>query len=104
VKDLEVEIENMGGSLNAYTGREQTCYYAKVRQQQHHHQQQHEHQAPAVTAATWRQQQQQRHSKGNKRRQQTDGDQEAHQLVRASRPPIHDGRQHAAAVFGVDHG
>jgi predicted Zn-dependent peptidase len=30
VKDLEVEIENMGGSLNAYTGREQTCYYAKV--------------------------------------------------------------------------
>lgn len=35
VKDLEVEIENMGGSLNAYTGREQTCYYAKVRQQQH---------------------------------------------------------------------
>lgn len=31
VKDLEVEIENMGGSLNAYTGREQTCYYAKVR-------------------------------------------------------------------------
>jgi hypothetical protein len=31
VRDLEVEIENMGGSLNAYTGREQTCYYAKVR-------------------------------------------------------------------------
>lgn len=30
VRDLEVEIENMGGSLNAYTGREQTCYYAKV--------------------------------------------------------------------------
>jgi Insulinase (Peptidase family M16) len=30
VKQLEVEIENMGGSLNAYTGREQTCYYAKV--------------------------------------------------------------------------
>eukprot|EP00775_Hariotina_reticulata_P005828 gene5828-6069_t len=30
VKDLEVEIENMGGSLNAYTGREQTCYYAKA--------------------------------------------------------------------------
>lgn len=34
VKDLEVEIENMGGSLNAYTGREQTCYYAKVRGKQ----------------------------------------------------------------------
>lgn len=30
VRDLELEIENMGGSLNAYTGREQTCYYAKV--------------------------------------------------------------------------
>lgn len=30
VKDLEVEIENMGGHLNAYTSREQTCYYAKV--------------------------------------------------------------------------
>lgn len=30
VRDLEVEIENMGGALNAYTGREQTCYYAKV--------------------------------------------------------------------------
>lgn len=30
VKDLEVEVENMGGQLNAYTGREQTCYYAKV--------------------------------------------------------------------------
>lgn len=30
VKELEVEIENMGGSLNAYTGREQTCYFAKV--------------------------------------------------------------------------
>jgi len=27
---LEVEIENMGGHLNAYTSREQTCYYAKV--------------------------------------------------------------------------
>jgi len=27
---LEVEIENMGGSLNAYTSREQTVYYAKV--------------------------------------------------------------------------
>jgi len=25
-----VEIENMGGHLNAYTSREQTCYYAKV--------------------------------------------------------------------------
>lgn len=30
VKELEVEIENMGGALNAYTGREQTCYFAKV--------------------------------------------------------------------------
>jgi processing peptidase subunit beta len=30
VKDLEVEVENMGGQLNAYTGREQTAYYAKV--------------------------------------------------------------------------
>lgn len=27
---LEVEIENMGGHLNAYTSREQTVYYAKV--------------------------------------------------------------------------
>lgn len=27
---LEVEIENMGGSLNAYTSREHTVYYAKV--------------------------------------------------------------------------
>lgn len=27
---LEIEIENMGGHLNAYTSREQTCYYAKV--------------------------------------------------------------------------
>lgn len=27
---LEQEIENMGGHLNAYTSREQTCYYAKV--------------------------------------------------------------------------
>jgi mitochondrial-processing peptidase subunit beta len=27
---LEVEIENMGGHLNAYTSREQTAYYAKV--------------------------------------------------------------------------
>lgn len=30
VRELEVEVENMGGQLNAYTGREQTCYYAKV--------------------------------------------------------------------------
>ena len=30
VKELEVEIENIGGHLNAYTSREQTCYYAKV--------------------------------------------------------------------------
>ena len=30
VKELEIEVENMGGQLNAYTGREQTCYYAKV--------------------------------------------------------------------------
>ena len=37
VKDLEVEIENMGGSLNAYTGREQTCYYAKVRSDAEQH-------------------------------------------------------------------
>lgn len=29
-KELEVEVENMGGQLNAYTGREQTAYYAKV--------------------------------------------------------------------------
>lgn len=28
--DLEVEVENMGGHLNAYTSREQTTYYAKV--------------------------------------------------------------------------
>jgi processing peptidase subunit beta len=28
--DLEVEIENMGGHLNAYTSREQTVFYAKV--------------------------------------------------------------------------
>jgi mitochondrial-processing peptidase subunit beta len=27
---LETEIENMGGHLNAYTSREQTCYYARV--------------------------------------------------------------------------
>lgn len=25
-----MEVENMGGQLNAYTGREQTAYYAKV--------------------------------------------------------------------------
>ncbi|KAK9820399.1 hypothetical protein WJX72_009957 [[Myrmecia] bisecta] len=30
VQQLEVEIENMGGHLNAYTSREMTCYYAKV--------------------------------------------------------------------------
>ncbi|KAK6921930.1 Peptidase M16, N-terminal [Dillenia turbinata] len=30
VKDLEEDIENMGGHLNAYTSREQTTYYAKV--------------------------------------------------------------------------
>lgn len=29
-RDLEVEIENMGGHLNAYTSREQTVYTAKV--------------------------------------------------------------------------
>eukprot|EP01118_Nematostelium_gracile_P002928 TRINITY_DN13375_c0_g1_i1.p1 TRINITY_DN13375_c0_g1~~TRINITY_DN13375_c0_g1_i1.p1 ORF type:complete len:474 (+),score=137.03 TRINITY_DN13375_c0_g1_i1:176-1597(+) len=29
-QELEVEIENMGGALNAYTSREQTVYYAKV--------------------------------------------------------------------------
>ncbi|GMI29206.1 hypothetical protein TrCOL_g13649 [Triparma columacea] len=29
-QQLEVEIENMGGHLNAYTSREQTVYYAKV--------------------------------------------------------------------------
>lgn len=28
---LEVEVENMGGHLNAYTSRENTVYYAKVR-------------------------------------------------------------------------
>lgn len=27
--DLELEIENMGSHLNAYTSREQTVYYAK---------------------------------------------------------------------------
>ncbi|XP_074575600.1 putative mitochondrial-processing peptidase subunit beta, mitochondrial [Curcuma longa] len=30
VRQLEQEIENMGGHLNAYTSREQTTYYAKV--------------------------------------------------------------------------
>eukprot|EP00542_Grammatophora_oceanica_P015280 CAMPEP_0194045890 /NCGR_PEP_ID=MMETSP0009_2-20130614/18723_1 /TAXON_ID=210454 /ORGANISM="Grammatophora oceanica, Strain CCMP 410" /LENGTH=476 /DNA_ID=CAMNT_0038690927 /DNA_START=33 /DNA_END=1463 /DNA_ORIENTATION=+ len=29
-QELEVEIENMGGHLNAYTSREQTVYFAKV--------------------------------------------------------------------------
>ena len=29
-RDIAVEIENVGGVLNAYTGREQTAYYAKV--------------------------------------------------------------------------
>ena len=29
-RDLEVEIESMGGHLNAYTSREQTVFYAKV--------------------------------------------------------------------------
>lgn len=28
--DLELEIENMGAHLNAYTSREQTVYYAKA--------------------------------------------------------------------------
>lgn len=31
--DLEVQVENMGGHLNAYTSREQTVYYAKVLKQ-----------------------------------------------------------------------
>eukprot|EP01024_Parvocaulis_polyphysoides_P039691 TRINITY_DN35907_c0_g1_i1.p1 TRINITY_DN35907_c0_g1~~TRINITY_DN35907_c0_g1_i1.p1 ORF type:complete len:554 (+),score=96.07 TRINITY_DN35907_c0_g1_i1:117-1664(+) len=30
VSELEVEIENMGGHLNAYTSREQTVYFMKV--------------------------------------------------------------------------
>jgi hypothetical protein len=30
---LEMEVENMGGHLNAYTSREQTVYYAKVMKQ-----------------------------------------------------------------------
>lgn len=29
-RQLEEEVENMGGHLNAYTSREQTTYYAKV--------------------------------------------------------------------------
>ncbi|CAO3643798.1 unnamed protein product [Cunninghamella blakesleeana] len=29
-RDLELQIENMGGHLNAYTSREQTVYYAKA--------------------------------------------------------------------------
>ena len=29
-RDIVVEIEDVGGFLNAYTGREQTAYYAKV--------------------------------------------------------------------------
>lgn len=28
--ELEVEVENMGAHLNAYTSREQTVYYAKA--------------------------------------------------------------------------
>ena len=28
--ELELEVENMGAHLNAYTSREQTVYYAKV--------------------------------------------------------------------------
>lgn len=28
--DLELQVENMGAHLNAYTSREQTVYYAKV--------------------------------------------------------------------------
>jgi len=31
-QQLELEIENMGGHLNAYTSREQTTYYARVMQ------------------------------------------------------------------------
>ena len=30
VQQLEMEVENMGGHLNAYTSREMTTYYAKV--------------------------------------------------------------------------
>jgi len=29
-RSLETEVEDMGGHLNAYTSREQTCYYARV--------------------------------------------------------------------------
>jgi predicted Zn-dependent peptidase len=29
-RDIAIEIENVGGLLNAYTGREQTAFYAKV--------------------------------------------------------------------------
>ena len=29
-EQLELEVENMGAHLNAYTSREQTVYYAKV--------------------------------------------------------------------------
>lgn len=29
-RQLEIEVENMGGHLNAYTSREQTVYFAKV--------------------------------------------------------------------------
>lgn len=32
-RGLEVEVENMGGHLNAYTSRESTCYVAKVMKQ-----------------------------------------------------------------------
>ncbi len=31
-KKLEVEIEDMGAHLNAYTSREQTCYFTRVMQ------------------------------------------------------------------------
>ncbi len=34
--DLELEVENMGAHLNAYTSREQTVYYAKVFSQDIH--------------------------------------------------------------------
>ncbi len=30
LKDLEVEVENLGGRISASTGREQTAYYAQV--------------------------------------------------------------------------
>ena len=29
-QSLEMEVENLGGHLNAYTSREQTVFYAKV--------------------------------------------------------------------------